>query len=78
MIRGVVTENHEGVVRLSIFGRQGQSEQIEAVVDTGDDGWLSLPLSLIHDLELPWLTHGRAVLADGSECVFNVHEGEVL
>jgi clan AA aspartic protease len=78
MIRGVVTENHEGIVRLSIFGRQNQTERIEAVVDTGYDGWLSLPQSLIHDLELPWLTHGRAVLADGSECVFNVHEGEVL
>ena len=77
MIRGTVA-NHEGSVRLNVFGRADQCESIEAVVDTGYDGWLSLPQSMIHDLELRWLNFGRAVLADGSECGFDVFDGEIL
>ena len=77
MIRGTVA-NHEGTVRLSVFGRADQRDPIEAVVDTGYDGWLSLPQSMIHDLELPWINFGRAALADGSECGFDIYAGEVL
>lgn len=77
MIRGTVT-NHEGTVRLTLFGQDSQRERITAVVDTGYDGWLSLPQSLIHDLELQWINFGRAVLADGSECGFDVYAGEVV
>ena len=58
MIRGVVTEDHEAVVRLAVLGKVGQREPIDAVVDTGFTGWLSLPQSLINDLELPWQTQG--------------------
>lgn len=67
MIRGVVTEDYDAIVRLVVIGSRGQKERIEAVVDTGFDGWLSLPLSMIRDLELPWFRRGRASLADGSE-----------
>ena len=77
MIRGTIA-NHEGTVRLTVFGRAAQREPIKAVVDTGYDGWLSLPQSLIHDLELQWINFGRAVLADGSECGFDVYAGEVI
>ncbi len=77
MIRGTV-ENHEGTVRLTVIGRDSQREPIQAVVDTGYDGWLSLPQSLIHDLELQWISFGRAALADGSECGFDVYAGDVV
>ena len=77
MIRGVVSK-HEGIVRLSVFGSRGQPEAVEAVVDTGYDGFLTLPPTMIRELELEWLSDGHAVLADGSECLFDVHEGEVL
>ena len=77
MIRGAVTR-HEGIVRLSVFGRRGQRETVEAVVDTGYDGFLTLPPTMIRELELEWLSNGHAVLADGSECLFDLHEGEVI
>ena len=77
MIRGVVTR-YEGIVRLSVFGRRGQRETVEAVVDTGYDGFLTLPPTMIRELELEWLSNGHAVLADGSECLFDLHEGEVI
>ena len=69
---------HEGVVRLSVFGRRGQRETVEAVVDTGYDGFLTLPPPMIRELELEWLSNGHAILADGSECLFDLHEGEVI
>ncbi|MCC5669277.1 hypothetical protein LC653_36925 [Nostoc sp. CHAB 5784] len=49
-----------------------------AIVDTGFNGWLSLPPDFIAALELPWKRRGRAILGDGSECVFDVYEAIVV
>ena len=65
-------------MRLSVFGQRGQREEIEAIVDTGYDGFLTLPPTMIRELELRWITYGDATLADGSEIDFDVHEGEIL
>ena len=78
MITGVVTANREAVIRLTVRGPAGMEQEIEAVVDTGFDGSLSLPPTLIALLELQWRRRGRAVLADGSECVFDIYEGMAL
>ena len=48
------------------------------IVDTGFNGWLSLPPDLIGQLNLEWKRRGRAILGDGSECVFNVYEAIVV
>ena len=50
---------------------------VEAVVDTGFDGDLSLPRSVIFALDLRWRRRGSATLADGSEVGFNVLEAAV-
>ena len=47
-------------------------------IDTGFDGWLSLPPDLITQLGLSWKRRGRAILGDGSECIFNVYEAVVI
>ena len=52
MISGVVTDRREAVVRLRMHGPAGQDQEIEAVIDTGFDGWLSLPSSIIARLGL--------------------------
>ena len=78
MIRGVVTSDYEAVIHLTVFGKAKQREPIEAVVDTGYNGWLSLPSSMIHDLELPWQDRAQAILADGSEIAFDIDEAVVL
>jgi len=59
MITGVVTENREAVIRLAVGGPTDQQQEIEAVVDTGFDGWFSLPPALIAQLELQWRRTGR-------------------
>jgi clan AA aspartic protease len=77
MITGVVTSDREAVIRLTVRGPRGRQLRIEAIIDTGFDGWLSLPRPLIASLKLPWKRRGRALLADGSETVFDIFEATV-
>lgn len=78
MITGGVTVEREAVIRLAVHGPGGQEHQVEAVVDTGFNGCFSLPPPLIALLGLPWRRRGRALLADGSETVFDIYEGTVV
>lgn len=78
MIRGAVTANHEARIRLMISGPNGQSSEIDAVVDTGFSGFLTLPPTGIKELGLPKLGVGRIVLADGSERLADIHEVSVI
>ena len=73
-ITGVVTADRQAIIRLTVRGPAGQEHEIEAIIDTGFDGWLSLPSSLIALLGLVWRRRGRALLADGSDRVFEIYE----
>lgn len=70
MITGVVTSSYQATIRLIVRGPTGQAEEIDAVIDTGFDGALSLPPPDIVILGLPWRRRGRALLADGSTSLF--------
>ena len=78
MISGVVTGDYQAVIHLTVRGPAGQEQEIEATIDTGFDGCLSLPSSLFVLLGLGWRERGRALLADGRESVFDIYEGTVL
>jgi clan AA aspartic protease len=77
MIVGAVNSLLEAVVRLAALGPQGQEREIEAVVDTGYTGALTLPRELISELAFPFLGLSRALLADGRETVCATYEGNV-
>lgn len=78
MIEGVVNDAYEAVVTLSLQGPEGQSQEIEAVVDTGYTGFLTLPPGLVDDLGLPFAYMGQAFLANDAEVDFDVHYVTVL
>ena len=78
MISGLVTGDRQAVIHLTVRGPTGQEQEIEAIIDTGFDGCLSLPSSVILSLGLGWRERGRALLADGRESVFDIYEGTVL
>ncbi len=78
MIEGVVNIAYEPVVRLVLQGPSGQNREIEAVVDTGFNGYLTLPPELALDLGLNFVTTNPAFLADGSEATFDVYSVTVL
>lgn len=74
MIQGIVTGD-EARINLTVFGSHALA--LDAVIDTGYTAMLSLPPVLIADLELPWRTIGRCLLADGSESIFDVYTAEI-
>ena len=78
MIEGVVNDAYEAVVALSLQGPAGQVQDIEAVIDTGYSGFLTLPATLVTELELPFAYVGRAFLANDDEVIFDVHDVTVL
>ena len=73
MIEGTVNAHLEAVVTLPLLGPSGQAREVDAVVDTGFNGYLVLPPTLVADLGLPVVGDGEAVLADGSEAAFDVY-----
>ena len=78
MIQGLVNAALEAVVTLTVQGPTGQSREIEAVIDTGFSGFLTLPTALVGELGLPYQYRSRAILADGSEAFFHVYDVTVL
>jgi clan AA aspartic protease len=73
MIRGVVTANREAIVRLVVAGPDQRREEVEAVVDTGFNGFLTLPSQAIRTLTLPFVGHRRVMLADGRSVVLDLY-----
>lgn len=78
MITGFVNVEFEPIISFSIRRADGKVFTQDAIVDTGFNGWLSLPPDSIAELKLKWKRRGRAILGDGSECVFNVYEAVVV
>jgi clan AA aspartic protease len=78
MITGIVNADFEPIIPLSVCGSDGKAYTQDAIVDTGFNGWLSLPPALIVQLNLEWKRRGRVILGDGSECVFNVYEAVLV
>jgi clan AA aspartic protease len=77
MIAGVV-QAHEARIRLRVRGPRGRVKDIEAIIDTGYTGWLTLPPALVRALKLPWKSFVWGELADGSKSVFDVYEATVV
>lgn len=73
MIEGFVNANLEAVVTLPLQGPGGRTWEVDAVIDTGFNGYMTLPPTLVADLGLPVVGDGEAVLADGSEAAFDVY-----
>lgn len=78
MISGVVTANYEATIPLVVRGVHGQESPIDAIMDTGFTGALTLPSALIATLGLPWLGRQRVMLGDGSVRFFNVYTATIL
>ncbi|RUT00521.1 hypothetical protein DSM106972_072920 [Dulcicalothrix desertica PCC 7102] len=78
MIIGKVNADYEPIIRVEIHGSNGRIDEQDAVIDTGFDGWLSLPPNIITALGLNWKRRGRALLADGSESIFDMYEATVV
>lgn len=63
MIHGAVNAALEAVVPLTVQGAAGRAHEIEAVIDTGFSGFLTLPSALVAVLGLAFDGVGWAVAA---------------
>ena len=63
---------------LPVRGPEGQEREIEAVIDTGYSGNLTLPQGLVAELGLPFVIRSWSVLADGTVVRFDVHSATVV
>lgn len=73
MIVGVVNSNYEAVVTLPLRGPEGQEREVDAVIDTGYNGFLTLPPVLVEELGLTLQSEGWATLANGMVETFDVY-----
>lgn len=78
MMQGFVNQNREAVIRLAVGSADNPKRMIEALIDTGFTGYLSLPSSTITSLNLPWIFRDLGTLGDGSEVVFDMYRATVI
>ena len=73
MIAGMVNANREATIWLMVLSPQGHQQEIEAIIDTGFTGFLTLPPLLVTTLGLSWLCRQPGILADGRVEYFDVY-----
>jgi clan AA aspartic protease len=77
MMQGRVNQRCEAT--LSIAVKNGEKTQmIDAVIDTGFSGFLTLPSDTISILGFSWEGRDIATLGDGTFCTFEVYIGLVI
>ena len=77
-MQGIVNQSCEATIPLVISNVTRQTQLINAVIDTGFTGYLSLSREIIEALKLPWTGIDRGTLGDGSEVTFEVYAVTVI
>lgn len=72
MLTGHVTPEREAVVPVEVLGADGQVAELEATLDTGYNGYLTLPPAVVAELELPFAGTAKATLGDGQEVALDL------
>jgi clan AA aspartic protease len=78
MITGVVNAQMEATLQLTVKGPNRQIERVAAVIDTGYNGSLTLPSTIVSQLGLKLQRRGNAILADGSVTPFDIYSAVVV
>jgi len=77
MMQGYVNKNYEATI-LVVIRNNAKLRSINAVIDTGFTGFLSLPNDIITELGLPWSYRDRGTLGDGSEVLFDIYDAVAI
>ena len=77
MMQGYVNVNYEAQISL-VIGNGSKLKSIDAIIDTGFTGFLSLPIVIIAELDLAWSYRDRGTLGDGSETLFDIYDASVI
>ena len=78
MITGVITADREAIIRFPMRGPGGREYEIQVAIDTGFNGYLTLPDALVNALGLPYHSQVIATLGDGSNRVLRLYEAVIM
>ena len=78
MIDGVVNAHFEATVRLAIHDATGRPHDVEVIVDTAYNGFMTLPPGQIAALGLALKAQQQVLLADGSIQAIDFYEATVI
>jgi clan AA aspartic protease len=77
MMHGLVNQNCEAILAV-VVKNDAKAQLVDALIDTGFSGFLTLPSSVIAELGLTWKGRDEATLGDGTACIFDVYIAEVI
>jgi len=75
---GIVSDELEAGFSLAVISAGGHSIAVTAVIDTGFNGYLTLPADTIAALELPFHSIAEAQLDDGQTVALRKFEAHIL
>jgi clan AA aspartic protease len=78
MMEGIVNLRREATLTVVVGNSNRQLQVIDTVIDTGFNGFLSLPSAIITALNLPWSGSDFVTLGDGSETYFDLYTATVI
>lgn len=78
MMQGVVNLQREATLTIVVSNSNRQLQSINTVIDTGFNGFLSLPSQIITSLNLPWSGSDFVTLGDGSETFFDLYTATII
>ncbi len=78
MMQGVVNLRCEATLTVAVGNARRQLQAIAAVIDTGFNGFLSLPSAIIANLNLPWSGSDFVTWGDDSETCFDLYTATVI
>lgn len=77
MMQGRVNQSCEATL-LVVIQNNSITQLVDAVIDTGFSGFLTLPSDIITALGFRWEGRDIATLGDGTSCTFEVYTGQVI
>jgi clan AA aspartic protease len=76
-MQGFVNQNCEAILPI-VIKNSAKTKLVDAVIDTGFSGFLTLPSDIIATLGLSWEGRDVATLGDGTSCTFDVYLAIVI
>lgn len=77
MMQGVVNRSCEAILPV-VVKNNTTTQMVDAVIDTGFSGFLTLPSNVITALALSWKGRDIATLGDETSCIFDVYIASII
>lgn len=78
MIQGIVTADREAVISIQILDAAGKPTDIDAVIDTSFNGYMTLPLATIRKHVLTLYGTRTVTLGDGTQAMLDIYRAAFL